>query len=203
MARKSKIDVRKPEILEHFYQVVIEEGFEGASIAKIAAHMGVHPSLLIHYFKTKEEMLVELVDFILNRYEETFLPPIRSTDDPRERLDRLLDAVFSLRWHRTVDQRVYLACFYLSAGNDRIRKRLVAMYDRFREVIIEEIAFYQDRGIVEVDDPQKAADIMLSLVEGIGSYIMIMGDARYREELAAYLKGIALSVLGVSGSRGA
>ena len=36
MRKHKKAEVRKPEILENYYQVLIEEGFEGASIAKIA-----------------------------------------------------------------------------------------------------------------------------------------------------------------------
>ena len=62
MGRKSKADVRKKEILEHFYIVLKQEGFENASIAKIANLMDVNPSLLIHYFKTKEEMVFAFVE---------------------------------------------------------------------------------------------------------------------------------------------
>ncbi|MEZ4851774.1 MAG: TetR/AcrR family transcriptional regulator [Bacteroidia bacterium] len=53
MGRKSKAKIRRQEILSHFYEVIIEEGFEGASIGKIAKRMEVNPSLLIHYFSTK------------------------------------------------------------------------------------------------------------------------------------------------------
>ena len=73
MARKKdKAEIRKKEILEHFQQVLSEEGIEGASIGKIANKMGIHPSLIIHYFKTKEEMTVALAEFILEKYETTF-----------------------------------------------------------------------------------------------------------------------------------
>jgi len=201
MARKNKIDIRKPEILEHFYQVITEEGFEGASIAKIAAHMGVHPSLLIHYFKTKEEMIVELVDFILQKYEDTFLPMVQTVQDPRERLDLFLDTVFGLEWHRVVNDRVYLACFYLSAGNNRIKERFRQMYDRFREVLTEEIILYREHGIIEVTDPGKMAEVIISLVEGVGSYVMIRGDIQYRKELGTYLKDIALMSLRIKDPR--
>ena len=60
MGRKSKAAVRKREILEHFYNILKEEGLEKASIAKVAKRMAVNPSLLIHYFKTKEAMTVAL-----------------------------------------------------------------------------------------------------------------------------------------------
>ena len=64
-----KADIRKPEILENFYHVLIEEGFEGASINKIARRMNIHPSLIIHYFKTKENLTIALADYLIEKYE--------------------------------------------------------------------------------------------------------------------------------------
>ena len=81
MGRKSKADVRKKEILEHFYIILRDEGFENASIAKIANIMDVNPSLLIHYFKTKEEMVVAFVSFLLGRYELTFKDQMIGAED--------------------------------------------------------------------------------------------------------------------------
>jgi AcrR family transcriptional regulator len=195
MARKSKIDIRKPEILEHFYQVMAEEGFEGASIAKIAEHMGVHPSLLIHYFKTKDEMVVELVEFIIDKYENTFLPSITLIEDPERRFDVFLSTIFGLEWERLVDYRVYLGCLYLSMNNERIKERFRKMYERFRVLLIEEITFYRDKGIITVEEPGKMAEIIISLVEGVNFYGIIRGDFEYYEKLGAYLKNIALSLL--------
>ena len=88
MGRKSKAEERKLEILQHFYEVIKEEGFENASIAKIAKSMEVNPSLLIHYFNTKEDMILELVDFLLNRYESMFLQQIQRLQHLPTRLRR-------------------------------------------------------------------------------------------------------------------
>lgn len=54
MRKNQTAETRKPEIFENFYQVIIAEGIEGASIGKIARRMNIHPSLIIHYFKTKK-----------------------------------------------------------------------------------------------------------------------------------------------------
>ena len=97
MARKSdKAELRRREILENFYEVLKEEGLEGSSIAKIAARMDIHPSLIIHYFSTKEEMVVALVDSILEKYEETFLPALQEIEDPEERMEAAIDAIFGM-----------------------------------------------------------------------------------------------------------
>jgi len=40
LGRKSKSDIRKPEILDHLYRVMEEEGLERASFARVADRMG-------------------------------------------------------------------------------------------------------------------------------------------------------------------
>ena len=91
MGRKSKAKIRKQEILSHFYEVIIEEGFEGASIGKIAKRMEVNPSLLIHYFSTKDAMVIGLIDYIMATYSSHILPDFSKVEDPQERWDDVVD----------------------------------------------------------------------------------------------------------------
>ena len=67
MKKRKNAEIRKPEILENYYRVIIEEGIEGASIGKIANRMDIHPSLIIHYFKTKKNLTLELADLMLEK----------------------------------------------------------------------------------------------------------------------------------------
>ena len=45
-------DIRKAEIMEHFYKVVNQHGFSGTTLAKGAESIGMKPSLLLHYYKS-------------------------------------------------------------------------------------------------------------------------------------------------------
>ena len=96
MGRKSKAKIRRQEILSHFYEVIIEEGFEGASIGKIAKRMEVNPSLLIHYFSTKDAMVIGLIDYIMSTYSSHIIPDFLSVEDPQERWDDVVDVVFKI-----------------------------------------------------------------------------------------------------------
>ncbi len=69
MRKNQQADTRKPEIIENFYQILIEEGFEGASIGKIAKRVNIRPPLIIHYFKTKENLTLEWVEFFIQKYK--------------------------------------------------------------------------------------------------------------------------------------
>ena len=98
MGRKSLATVRKAEILKHFYEVLVKEGLEGASIAKIAKHMGIYPGHITHYFKNKEEMLIELVESLMKEYAEQLIPQWEKIQDPKKRINKILDMVFSVDW---------------------------------------------------------------------------------------------------------
>jgi len=196
MARKKdKADIRKHEILEHFQVVLAEQGFEGASIAKIAKKMDVHPSLLIHYFSTKEDMILELVDFILEQYETMALKKMKEMNNPKKRLTMLLDTIFGIDWISLVDSSSFYACYYLSFRNAEVKERLAKLYKRFKEYLVNEINMCINEGLINESDPEKDADLIISLVEGLSFYRNIAGGKETYQELGSYLKEKALQML--------
>ena len=58
MGRKSLKTPRQKEIIKAFYTLAKKEGLENASIAKTAALININPSLVIHYFRTKEYLMI-------------------------------------------------------------------------------------------------------------------------------------------------
>lgn len=196
MARpKDKAQTRKKEILENFYAVLAAEGLEGASIAKIAARMGIHPSLVIHYFSTKEEMIVALVDYMLDMYEETFLPTLEGIEDAEKRLEATIDAIFGVDWARLVDSGVFYACYSLSFRNRRVKESFRKMYSRLGELLQGEIGDLMDKGIIVKADPGKLADLIISLLEGYDFYRGLMEEEERFDALSQFLKENALAIL--------
>ena len=122
MRKNQKADIRKREILENYYQVLIEEGFEGASIGKIAKRMNIHPPLIIHYFKTKENMTIELVDFLIEKYEAPEFLKFDHIQDMEQRFIALMDTIFSFEWSRTINPGVHFGFYYLSFRNQKIKQ---------------------------------------------------------------------------------
>jgi len=62
MKKRLNAGIQKPKMVKHFYKTILAEGFEGASIAKVAKRMKIHPSLILHYFGNKENLTLALVD---------------------------------------------------------------------------------------------------------------------------------------------
>jgi AcrR family transcriptional regulator len=195
MRKNRKAVVRKPEILENYYQTLIEEGLEGASIAKIAQRMAVNPSLIIHYFKTKENMTVELVDLLIEKYEAPQFLDFSQAADPKQRFQLLMDTIFSLDWSRTVDAGVHFGFYYLSFRKPEIRQRFQKMFERFRDYLAGELKIYQQAGVIPQQDVHRAADMVVTLMEGLEFHAHFLSADRPFDEFARASRQAAVQLL--------
>lgn len=196
MGRKSKSDVRKPEILKHLIDVIHREGVEGASFAKIGQSMGVNSSLVVHYFNTKEEMMLALVDLIIEKYGQTYRL-FEDIEDPRQRFSACLDAVFSPDWEigDEITTGVFYACFYLGLRNERINNRMQAMYDFLKRTLIREIENYMAHGAGQPLDAEKLAVTIIAMTEGAYYYRTIMGHSATIQTVSEQMKSMVLSMI--------
>lgn len=195
MGRKSKADERKLEILSHLYMVLKDDGIEGASIGNVAGRMGVNPSLIIHYFKSKEEMMVEMVDFLLSRYEETYLTELDKLQSSEERMDFVLDVVFGVDWLDVSDPEVMYACYYMSYHNERIRARFSHMHEWFKELLVNEIDAWIKQGVIVENEPEQIADLIIILNEGLTYLNGVWKDRERYRKRGAFLKSLVQNML--------
>ena len=56
VGRKNIAEQRRKEILKAFYKVAKKIGLENTSIAKVADEMTISNGLVMHYFKTRDEI---------------------------------------------------------------------------------------------------------------------------------------------------
>jgi AcrR family transcriptional regulator len=166
MGRKSKAKVRRQEILSHFYDVIIEEGFEGASIAKIAKRMDVNPSLLIHYFSTKDAMVTGLIDYIISTYSPTIFPDFSNTEDPEERWQDVLDVLAQMHWDRIMNHKVFYSCYALGLRMEDIKVRFKNLYQDLIGRLVGEIEVANDASLITVNNPRHAAEWIITQTEG-------------------------------------
>jgi AcrR family transcriptional regulator len=186
MGRKNQsAALRKPDILESYYQVLIQEGLEGASISKIADRIGIHPSLIIHYFQNKENLKLELVDLLIEKYESPAMIDFDHVEDDEQRFAALIDMLFSFKWSRTVDPSVHFAFYYLSLRDEKIHERFRVMFRWLRNYLCKQLADFDRKGIIRVTNAEKAADYIVTLMEGLEFHTHFLAD---REPFEAFAR---------------
>ena len=195
MGRKSISHIRKPEILKHTYKVVEEEGFKGMTIGKIAKRMGVNSGLLIHYFKSKEGLIMEMVEYLYQSSMNKYLKELESHTSPQERLENLLDILFDTSGTRPQRDAVFWSCYAMGFRDDAIRAKIQGMMEKFIEFGIDEINNWEENGLVSVEDKAKASAIILALHEGFGILRNSINEPETLADVARYMKNIALTAL--------
>lgn len=104
MGRPSLKEQRRGEIVEAFAQVLAEHGYEGATVAAVAARAGIAPGMVHHYFKDKAELLDCLLDELVARFRgrvsarEPGGDPLLAYADGAVALDGTADVVAARCW---------------------------------------------------------------------------------------------------------
>lgn len=80
------MDRRRQEILETAARVFCDRGYEGTSIQEIADACGLTKAGLYHHIKSKEELLLEIMRYGMDLFEEQVLSQVAPIEDPVERL---------------------------------------------------------------------------------------------------------------------
>ena len=197
MRREEKARIRRREMLAAYYEVLLDEGLTGASVAKVAARAGVPPSLLIHYFGTKEQMTIELVDHLLERFDETYGTLFARIADPLARLYAIVDALFSVEYHQLLDDRAFYALFYVSLTHPTVRRAFARVYEDSLGLIERAVAECMAAGRLPAGDAHELAVTLKALEEG---YAFRIGGGAYeaaKAEIGAALRARALQLLGL------
>ena len=92
MGRPSNTEQRKQEIVNALLRVMAERGYEKASIQAIAQEAGLAPGLIHYHFKTKQEILLGLVNWIANSASERLKRMESESNESWDKLSTFINA---------------------------------------------------------------------------------------------------------------
>jgi AcrR family transcriptional regulator len=195
MGRRSLKETRQQEIITTFYKLAKKEGLENTSIAKIAKAMDVNPSLIIHYFQTKEELSYALIDFILDRYAPIFKVPKKSSKTAKTILFEVIDKLFSKKWDTLFDDGLFYSCYALCFRDPKVKTKYQSLLENLRIKLTELIEAANADGSFFVNKPAECADLIFIILDGAYFYLSLIKDPAVAREKLAFYKEKALKVL--------
>jgi AcrR family transcriptional regulator len=87
---------KREQILESALKLFVEFGFHGAPTSKIAQNAGVSNGTLFHYFKTKDELVVELYIKLKNELNSSMSTHLRNDDSIKNRFKKTF--TIAIQW---------------------------------------------------------------------------------------------------------
>jgi AcrR family transcriptional regulator len=82
---------RHRAVLETAARLICERGYEAASVQDIAAACGLTKAGLYYYIHSKEELLLEIMSYGMDIFEERVLLQVLAISDPVERLKACME----------------------------------------------------------------------------------------------------------------
>jgi TetR/AcrR family transcriptional regulator, transcriptional repressor of aconitase len=155
---------RRQEILDRAIQVFAAKGFESTSLRAIAEAIGVSHAALLHYFPSREELLIA----VLRANEENYAPEYTQ----RAQTDIVGIMVDAAKHNAAIPGMVslYSAMLAGSLGTDKefSREYFVARFENVRQNLIARIEAGQRAGLVRADVSAEAlAALVIAASDGL------------------------------------
>jgi TetR/AcrR family transcriptional repressor of lmrAB and yxaGH operons len=84
----------RSEMLGRLMDLFREKGFDGAALSDISERTGLGKSSLYHHFPNgKQQIALDVLEYLDAQLEQALFEPMRSTATPRRKLDAMLDAI--------------------------------------------------------------------------------------------------------------
>lgn len=175
MGRKNLRSTRRLEIIEAFYEVSKQNGLENASIAKVAEEMGISNGLVMHYFKTREELLLGLNEYILQQHLNVLFAGELGVIKERQDLENLIENLFSRKWNQYFDDGVFYSCYALIYRNEAFNNSFKRYLLELHAVLREELEQACQNKVICNTNIEELTEIIFALIDG-AYYFMGMFD---------------------------
>lgn len=185
-ARKPKGDghLRRAEILEAAERIFVAEGYEGATIRKIADEVGVSSTALYMHFPDKGCILLEIsertITHLLERNAEIAAKPM----DAASRVRLMLDSY--MRWGLE-HPNAYLLVFggTVSPGSEVLGDSLSEISARTYEIFSGVVREVAAEGRLRTGDADSAAQVLWAACHGVVALLITRPGFEWapREEL--------------------
>jgi AcrR family transcriptional regulator len=148
------------------YRLIASKGIERTTLQDIADAAGVSKALAVYYFKTKENILLAAIRWVLGRVAERMTGVVDSVEAPEQKVRAMIDAIFVDPRRNRDFYLAYTALIGEAARNERFNELNVT----FRSIMNASYADLIRSGagtVFVVDNVEDAAMGVRALIDGL------------------------------------
>lgn len=161
----SKGIARRQEILDRALEVFRERGPEGTSLRRVAEEIGVSHGALLHYFRSREQLLLALYE-----HTETHRQELRAEEPVDVGAVERMQQAARVNAERPGYVQLYstLVAAALEDGESETRQYFSRRFDRVREDAARSLRAQQEAGALREDlDVDKVAALVVAASDGL------------------------------------
>jgi AcrR family transcriptional regulator len=170
--------VRRQQIAQEALKLVDSHGLKGLSMAGVARRSGLVPSGIYRHFKSKDEVLDGVLTLIHDRLFGNVNAVCEETQDPMERLRRLLVRhVQLIRENRAIPRVLFSEDVY--GGHPQRKERVYGMISGYLNRVQEIVRQGQREGRIRKDlDPATVSLMFLGMIQS-AAILWHLSDGRF------------------------
>ena len=197
MCARPRSDEKAQAILEAARACLGERGYAATTIAEIATQAGVSRGLLHYYFKSKEELLAQVVRAGTDAHAELLEPMFARSESADDLAEGLVGAVRAIVESDPTFVNLSMECWTLAHESSLVARELEDLYRQLRDAVCEGLEEAKGRDIIQPAIPLNAlATLLLALTDGLVMQFLIHPELAADETIWAGLEMAARALLG-------
>ena len=191
MSSKSGED-KKILILEALNVCLQNKPFDQTSIKEIAQQAGVNHGLLHYYFKSKEDILIHYIDYIINHYKDMFADWLNGPEMAEAGQKQRISAFFHFMNDRITLSRplskVFIEIWEIAVYHPVVKSKLRQAYREWVDIL----AVMLNRLFVDPDVSRRVSTAIVAFLEGMALFSIILepDEAEFQKILAGFQEKI-------------
>ncbi len=185
-------DKKRKLIAEAAWQIIEKEGIEKASIRRVAAEAGMSPGALRHYFSTKDEMLLFIIEYYIEEGKK------RSdhkewSKNPLQAVEEVLLELVPIDEEKKIETSVWWIFALRSLTSDALKEKKDEMTDGTYDLANSMIKILTLKGILsESVNADLESSRLSALIEGLSFHTLLRPDVytpeKVKEVISYHLK---------------
>lgn len=166
MARPKNTELRRNEIVQALLTVMADQGYAKATIQAIAKAASLRPGLIHYHFKTKQDILIELVKQVIKMAEDRYLAELKKSSTPGEKLKAFVNA----RLAKGNGEMPQAVAAWVVIGTEAIRQPEVRIeYEKgiaSQRKTLEDLLKASTKGKIGIAEIRQVAAVTIAAMEG-------------------------------------
>lgn len=178
-------EIRKEQVIKATEKCIIEKGLSNISIKDIAAEAKLSTGIIYHYFKNKDDLLLQVLKEAFRKSHEQVIQTVEPIGDSVVKLKKHIEYIHAVPKDNPEFYAVLMSYLGEAQHNPKVKKIIALFFKNLRSYIVNylskntsQAAEIQDRSRVEL-----LAAMMIGLGLGIGIQWTIEPDFLNLEQL--------------------
>lgn len=188
MPRIVNHEKKRKSIAEAAWSIIKKEGIEKASIRRVAIEAGMSAGALRHYFSTKDEMLLFIMDYYLEEGKKRSQSKSWS-DNPLQAVAEVLLELIPIDEEKKIETSVWWILALQSLTSDTLKEKKDEMTNGMYELASSMIEILVLQGILSDSTNVKLEKSRLAtLIDGLSIHALLRPDVYTPEKVKEVIR---------------